>query len=139
MGIEGGGGEDDLREAGGAGDRAAVGDAAAVAGDAVQRLRPPLVGGDAEARHGGRRVDQLRDLLVQCQPRHEVASSLRNRQRSPAEAERFGARIGRVARVRRLSRLAAAAEEEEGGGEEEEEGTELHLKLVEEWVNEGKV
>ena len=63
-GVEGGGGEDDLGEHGGGLDGAAEADPLPVAGDAVQRLGPPLVRGDAEPRNGGGRINQLRNLLV---------------------------------------------------------------------------
>lgn len=64
-GIEGGGGEDDLGEHGGGLDGAIKVDASAVARDTVQRLRPPLVGGDIEAGDGGGRVDELLDFLIE--------------------------------------------------------------------------
>lgn len=75
MGIEGSGGEYDLREHGGGGDGAVETDASAVSRDAMQRLRPPLVGGDVEARDGGCRVDELLDLLVEREARDEVVDS----------------------------------------------------------------
>lgn len=104
VGVEGGGSEDDLREAGGGRDGAVEADAVADVGDAVEGLRPPLVGGDAEA--GDRRsgVDELLDLLVQCESRDEIADSFFHRQRGSAEWEGFGEWVGRVAGVRRLSR-----------------------------------
>ena len=37
----------------------------------VQRFGPPVIGRDAQARNGGRRVEQLFDFLVQRQPRDE--------------------------------------------------------------------
>lgn len=88
--VEGGGGEDDLREASSSGDSAVEADAVADVGDAVEGLRPPLVGRDAET--GDRRsgVDELEDLLVQCESRDEIAGSLFDWQRGSAEWESFG-------------------------------------------------
>lgn len=61
--VEGGGGEDDLGEAGGGLDGAVEGDAGAIGGEAVEGLRPPLVMRDAEAGDGGGVVGELLDLL----------------------------------------------------------------------------
>eukprot|EP00158_Paraphelidium_tribonemae_P010375 Partr_v1_DN5092_c0_g1_i1_m31391 len=57
-------GRDHLRERGGAGERAAKVHAGRVR-DAVQRLAPPLVAGDAQAVHAVGAVDGERDLLGQ--------------------------------------------------------------------------
>lgn len=86
-----------MREAGGAGDRAVETDAVAVTGNTVQRLRPPLIGGDAESRDGGGGVNQLQYLLIQCQPGNQVPSSLVKGQRDLAEFEGFGVGVGGVA------------------------------------------
>lgn len=62
--VEGGGGDDDLGEAGGGGDGAGCEvDAGAVGGDAVEGLGPPLVAGEAEAGDGGGVVGELGDLF----------------------------------------------------------------------------
>lgn len=101
-----------MREAGGAHDFARESNAPPVERNAVQRLRPPLVRRDAQPRNRRSRAHQLRYLLVQRQPRNQVLHSLLNRQGRVAESERFGARVGRVARVRRPSRLGAAEKNE---------------------------
>lgn len=64
VGIKGRGHEEDLREDGGGLDGAGESEADAVCGEAVQRLHPPLVGGDVEAGDGGVGADQLLYLLV---------------------------------------------------------------------------
>ncbi len=48
------------------------------AGDAVQALIPPAVGGDAQTLDRGRIVDHLRDLLLQGHPGDEVVYALLN-------------------------------------------------------------
>lgn len=88
-GVEGGGGEDDLGEHGGGLDGAAEADPLPVAGDAVQRLRPPLVGGDVEAGDGGGVVDELLDFLIEREPRDEILGPGRNGQTSVAEWQRI--------------------------------------------------
>jgi len=84
--VEGGGGEDDLREGGGGADgaRGEV-DPGPVVGEPVEGLGPPLVGRDAEARDPARRVGQLRDLLVEGEERHERARAGRDGERGVAE------------------------------------------------------
>lgn len=52
-----------MGEVGGGGDGAIEGDAGAVGCEAMERLRPPLVGGDAEAGDGGGVVGEEEDLL----------------------------------------------------------------------------
>ncbi|BAT13666.1 Os11g0297400, partial [Oryza sativa Japonica Group] len=86
--VEGGGGVDDLREAGG-GARGAVAEVDALPGDGqpVQRLRPPLVHRDPQPRHPGRLVPELPHLLRRRQPRHQVRRPLLRRQRRVAERE----------------------------------------------------
>ncbi|RWW09680.1 hypothetical protein GW17_00026818 [Ensete ventricosum] len=71
-GIEGGRGGDDLGEAGGAREGAAEADSGPGVGHPVQRLRPPLVPGDAQPRHPRRGVDQQRHLLRHRQPADQV-------------------------------------------------------------------
>lgn len=119
--VEGGGGEDDLRERGGGADgaRGEV-DPGPVVGESVEGLGPPLVGRDAEARHPGRRVGQLRDLLVQGEQRDERPRARRDGERGVAE--RVGARRVRRrarARVRRRRRDACGGA---GEGDDAEEG-----------------
>ena len=63
--VEGGGEPDGLGEDGGD----------AGAGHAVETLVPPVVGGDPQARDGGRIVRELRDLLCGAHPRDEVPGS----------------------------------------------------------------
>lgn len=115
--VEGGGGEDDLREGGGGADgaRGEV-DPGPVVGEPVEGLGPPLVGRDAQARDPGRRVGQLRDLLVQGEQRDERPRARRDGERGVAE--RVGARRVRRrarARVRRRHRRPRR-----GAGEDEE-------------------
>lgn len=88
--IEGGSSENDLREAGGGTDGAGKMDAPPVPGNAVQRLRPPLVGGDAESRNRCGRVNELGGLFVEGEARHEVLGSLGNGQSGLAKWVRFG-------------------------------------------------
>ena len=92
-GIEGSAGENDLGEACGGADSAVELDATP-ANDAVQRLRPPLVGGDTESRHAGRRVDELGHLLVEREARDEVPSSVEDGQREFAEWVGLGGWVG---------------------------------------------
>jgi hypothetical protein len=121
--VEGGGGQDDLREVGGGADgaRGEV-DPGPVVGEAVERLGPPLVGRDAQARDAARRVGQLRDLLVQGEQRDERARAGRDGERRVAE--RVGAgRVGRRARAR-VRRGGACCAGAGAAGEEAEEGDE---------------
>ena len=67
--VEGGGQADGLGEFGGA-----------VGGDAVQRLAPPVVGGNVQARNGARLVDQLAGLLFQRHALDQVGGALLRRQ-----------------------------------------------------------
>ena len=64
-GIEGGAEADRLREFGGS-----------IHGDAVQRLAPPVVGGDVEARNGARLIDQLRGFLFERHPVYQIGGAL---------------------------------------------------------------
>lgn len=75
VGVEGSSSEDNLGEAGGGGDGAVKADAITDMSDAVEGLRPPLVGGDTEARDRRSGVDELQNLLVQCETRDEIAGS----------------------------------------------------------------
>lgn len=102
-GVERRGGADDLRERGGAGERAAEPHPGARVGHAVERLRPPLVPGDAQPRHAGGVVHQQPHLLGARQPRHQVARPRPRRQRPPAERQRRR-RPARGARERRPRR-----------------------------------
>ncbi|EAZ32164.1 hypothetical protein OsJ_16369 [Oryza sativa Japonica Group] len=72
-GVEGGGGEDGLREAGGAGDERREAGAGADVGDAVQRLRPPLVRRDPQPRQRRLLVHQEPHLLRQRQPPQQLS------------------------------------------------------------------
>lgn len=86
-----------MGEHGGGLDGAVEGDAPAVAGDAVQRLRPPLVGGDVEAGDGGGGVHQLLDLLVEREAGDDVVRPGGDGQAGVAERQGFGGEIGRIA------------------------------------------
>lgn len=74
--IERGGGGDDLREAGGAGEFAAELNPRAHIGNAVKSFGPPLVAGDPQARHGGGIVHKKPNLLLQCQTSDQILYSL---------------------------------------------------------------
>ena len=117
--VEGGGGEDDLREAGGGAERAVEVDAAARVSDPVERLGPPLVRRHAEPRDGRGLVPELRDLLRHRQPRDEVVHAPVDGQRRVAERD-VGRRAG-AAGVGRLGRRAAMQlqqdrQQQRGGG-----------------------
>jgi hypothetical protein len=70
--VEGGGGEQHLREAGGGAHGAGEVEALAGVGQPVERLVPPLVRGHAQPRHAGRHVAELRHLLRRRHPGHQV-------------------------------------------------------------------
>nr|GLL39425.1 hypothetical protein AZA_88790 [Ipomoea trifida] len=69
-------------------DGAVEADSPSVAGNAVQRLGPPLVSGDVEAGDCSCRVNKLRDFLFQSEPGDQVPHSLGNGQRGVAEGIR---------------------------------------------------
>jgi hypothetical protein len=69
--VEGGGQADGLGEHGGD----------PLVGHAVQRLAPPVVGGDLQARDRGRRAAELGGLLVVRHARDEIVDALVDRQR----------------------------------------------------------
>ena len=123
--VEGGGGQDDLRERGGGADgaRGEV-DPGPVVGEAVERLGPPLVGRDAQARDPARRVGQLRDLLVQGEQRDERARAGREGERRVAE------RVGAAAGIRRRARARGGGGACCAAGEEAEEEGERHGELA---------
>lgn len=103
--VEGGGGEQHLREAGGGADATHGVEVEPLArgGQTMQRLVPPLVSGDAQPRDPRRLVAELRDLLRGRQPGHQVGGPLRRRQRHVAEREALGRLRGRrAARERRV-------------------------------------
>ena len=79
-----------MREAGGAVDGAVETDAFADVSDAVKSLRPPLVTRDAESGNRRGRVDELGDLLVQCETGDEVMDSLVDGEGGFAEKEGLG-------------------------------------------------
>lgn len=78
-----------MREARGGGDDPVELNAGTDVGDAVQGLGPPLVRRDAEAGDGRRGVDELEDLLVQCEPGDEVTGPLDGGQVCSAEKVGF--------------------------------------------------
>lgn len=106
MSIEGGSGEDDLRERGGGANGAIEPDAVSVS-DAVQRLRPPLVGGNPEPRNGRSGADELGDFLIQRETRNEVTHPLADGQSGIAERKRLGQWVCGVASKWRRRRLIA--------------------------------
>nr|GMD52132.1 hypothetical protein B296_00023528 [Ipomoea batatas] len=74
--VEGGGGEDGLGEHGGGMDGAIESNSPSVAGNAVQRLGPPLVSGDVEAGDCSCGVNKLRDFLFQRETSHRCRNSI---------------------------------------------------------------
>lgn len=116
--VERGGGEDDLGEDGRGADgaRGEV-DPGPVVADAVEGLRPPLEGRDAEA--GGARggVGELRYLLVEGEEGDEGARAGREREGGVAEGVGAGRRRGARARIRRrrgsIARAGASDDKEE--------------------------
>jgi hypothetical protein len=70
--VEGGGGEQHLRQAGDPEDGAVEPQAVSPVGEPVQPLRPPFVRRHAQPRHPRRLVAYLRHLLRHRQPRHQV-------------------------------------------------------------------
>ncbi|BAS91255.1 Os04g0640750, partial [Oryza sativa Japonica Group] len=99
-----GGGEDGLREAGGAGDERREAGAGADVGDAVQRLRPPLVRRDPQPRQRRLLVHQEPHLLRQRQPPQQVRRPRRAALRPVAEPVPGHRRVRRVAREHRRLR-----------------------------------
>ncbi|EGY01296.1 hypothetical protein AZA_88790 [Nitrospirillum viridazoti Y2] len=85
VGIKGGGQADGLGEHRGL----------AIAGDAVQRLAPPIVGGDVQARDGPGLVGQLRRLFLRRQAADQVIH--------PAFHRQAGVKVGRLGRLLRMS------------------------------------
>jgi len=77
-----------LGEVRGGGDGAVEGDSRAVAGEAVEGLGPPLVGGDAEAGNGRGVVGEKLDLLRESEERNEGARSSKSGKGSVAEKVR---------------------------------------------------
>lgn len=86
-------GEYDLREAGGRPDRPVEGESVLDSGghgDAMQRLRPPLVVGDAEAWNGRGLVDELPDFLIEGEAPDQVMGPCLNGEAGVAEGEGGG-------------------------------------------------
>jgi hypothetical protein len=98
--VEGRGGEDDLWEASGGAERAVEVDVAALVGDPVQRLGPPLVRRHAKPRDGRGLVPELRGLLRHRHPRDDVVDATVDGQ--PRVAERDVGRRAGAAGVGRL-------------------------------------
>nr|GLL25030.1 hypothetical protein CRG98_031993 [Ipomoea trifida] len=101
--VERGGGEDDLGEAGGDADRTIQRNAFFDVGDSVQRLRPPVVYGNAEAGNGGDGVYKLGDLLIECEARDEISYSKAGGEIRQAEAQGFGLWVEWIAGERKRS------------------------------------
>lgn len=118
--VEGGGGGDDLREAGGGREVTLESSPGPHVRDPVKSLRPPLVPLDPEPGDCRGIVHQQLDLLLQCEPSDEVPHPLRGRSRDLAEGEVLSVRVSRVAREQALGGPGRAGKEEEA--EEEAEG-----------------
>nr|GLL48064.1 hypothetical protein CRG98_031993 [Ipomoea trifida] len=124
--VERRGGEDDLREAGGAADRTTQRNALSDVGDSVQSLRPPVVGGNAEAGNGGGGVHELGDLLVQREARDQIPDSEADGEIRLAEVEGFVLWVGGIAGERRWSRLGGGANKEQCHPKHGGEAMEFH-------------
>lgn len=96
--IEGSSGCDDLREHGGAGECPTELGAGAHIGDAVKRLRPPLVALDSEPGQGDGVVDDEPNLFRQCESGYEVLHPHVDGDVGPAKLEPPGESVRRVAR-----------------------------------------
>jgi len=85
-----------LGEVGGGGDGAVEGDSGAIDRKAVERLGPPLVGGDAEAGNGRGVVGEKEDLLRESEERNDGSRSSESGKGSVAERVRV---VGEFASV----------------------------------------
>ena len=108
--VPGGGEADGLRENGGL----------SGAGDAVERFVPPIVGGDVEAREGGRGVLHLQDLFVEGHARDQVGGALLGGE--------VGVEVGRG--VGGLADQGTAKREAGCGGEDGEEFGRNHAGIL---------
>lgn len=109
-----------MGEAGGGLDRAVEGDAGAIGGDAVEGLRPPLVGRDAETGDGGGVVGELLDLLRESEKGDQRPGS--GFEREGGVAEGVGVVVWRLAWIFDSGGGGGEASEgEEVDGDEEEE------------------
>lgn len=77
-----------MGEAGGGFDSAVKVDAWPIGGEAVERLRPPLVWGNAEPGDGGGVVGELLDFFVECEEGDEGLGSGFEGKRGVAEGVR---------------------------------------------------
>ena len=83
------------------------------AGDAVRRLRPPIVAGEAAVRQRGLAVHRQQNLVGQREPRQQVRGARRERRGHVADGPRGVGRIRAEAVVRRDERRAQRCKREE--------------------------